>query len=209
MDGDRPSPHIEVLRLGHRPERDKRITTHVSLVARAFGAKGIHVDTRDPVLERTIQKVNEQFGGDFFIRTGVSRRKIMGSWPGTTVHLTMYGMGLDEAVGKIPRDEKVLLVVGAEKVPREVYDMAHFNVSVGNQPHSEVSALALFLDRMFEGKELVIEPSGGEMRIEPSRRGKKVVAKSAEHNEKEVEDPRLWPSVPSPDECVELLEAVG
>jgi tRNA (cytidine56-2'-O)-methyltransferase len=30
---------VTVLRLGHRPERDKRITTHVGLVARAFGAE--------------------------------------------------------------------------------------------------------------------------------------------------------------------------
>ncbi|MCC6052717.1 MAG: tRNA (cytidine(56)-2'-O)-methyltransferase, partial [Desulfurococcaceae archaeon] len=31
---------IYVLRYGHRPERDKRVTTHVALVARAFGASG-------------------------------------------------------------------------------------------------------------------------------------------------------------------------
>ncbi|TLZ95287.1 MAG: tRNA (cytidine(56)-2'-O)-methyltransferase, partial [Methanobacteriota archaeon] len=29
---------ITVLRLGHRPARDKRVTTHVALTARAFGA---------------------------------------------------------------------------------------------------------------------------------------------------------------------------
>ena len=31
---------VYVLRIGHRPGRDKRITTHVALVARAFGANG-------------------------------------------------------------------------------------------------------------------------------------------------------------------------
>ncbi len=30
---------IAVLRLGHRPERDKRITTHVALTSRAFGGR--------------------------------------------------------------------------------------------------------------------------------------------------------------------------
>jgi len=209
MEGDRTSPHIEVLRLGHRPERDKRITTHVSLVARAFGARGIHVDTRDPVLEGTIRKVTEQFGGDFFIRTGVSARRAISSWPGTIVHMTMYGMDLDEAVKEIPKGERILLVVGAEKVPREVYDLAHFNVSVGNQPHSEVSALALFLDRMFEGKELSFVPAGGEMRIEPSRRGKKVRTKGGEGNKEEDTNPQVWTSIPSPEECIRLLGAVG
>ena len=32
---------VIILRLGHRPERDKRITTHVALTARAFGAEGM------------------------------------------------------------------------------------------------------------------------------------------------------------------------
>ncbi|MEM2376537.1 MAG: tRNA (cytidine(56)-2'-O)-methyltransferase, partial [Sulfolobales archaeon] len=31
---------VFVLRLGHRPLRDKRVTTHVALTARAFGANG-------------------------------------------------------------------------------------------------------------------------------------------------------------------------
>ncbi|MGI0148094.1 MAG: tRNA (cytidine(56)-2'-O)-methyltransferase, partial [Thermoplasmata archaeon] len=40
-------PRVTVLRLGHRPSRDKRVTTHVALVARAFGAAGILVDVAD------------------------------------------------------------------------------------------------------------------------------------------------------------------
>ncbi|MCG7848715.1 MAG: tRNA (cytidine(56)-2'-O)-methyltransferase, partial [ANME-2 cluster archaeon] len=32
--------NIVVLRLGHRPERDQRVTTHVGLTARALGASG-------------------------------------------------------------------------------------------------------------------------------------------------------------------------
>ena len=32
---------IVVLRLGHRPERDARVTTHVGLTARALGASGM------------------------------------------------------------------------------------------------------------------------------------------------------------------------
>ena len=38
---------ITILRIGHRISRDKRITTHVALVARAFGADNILVDTKD------------------------------------------------------------------------------------------------------------------------------------------------------------------
>ena len=35
------TPRISVLRLGHRIERDKRITSHLGLTARAFGADEI------------------------------------------------------------------------------------------------------------------------------------------------------------------------
>ena len=39
-------------------------------------------------------------------------------------------------------------MVGAEKVPREIYELADYNVAVGSQPHSEISALAIVLDRI-------------------------------------------------------------
>ena len=45
---------INVLRLGHRIGRDKRITTHVALVARAFGADKILIDTEDRKTEEIV-----------------------------------------------------------------------------------------------------------------------------------------------------------
>jgi tRNA (cytidine56-2'-O)-methyltransferase len=69
----------------------------------------------------------------------------------------------------------VLIVVGAEKVPGEVYGLADYNVSVTTQPHSEISSLALFLDRLFEGKELNREYPDAKIRIEPVKAGKKTV----------------------------------
>jgi tRNA (cytidine56-2'-O)-methyltransferase len=62
---------VWVLRLGHRPARDKRVTTHVALAARALGAKGIVISTKDPELEKVVRSVVERFGGDFEILTGV------------------------------------------------------------------------------------------------------------------------------------------
>ena len=87
--------------------------------------------------------------------------------------LTMYGEALDDALPRVPRDEDLLIVVGAEKVPRAVFDLATFNVAVGNQPHSEVAALAVFLDRFRGGRGLRKE-FHGRVRIVPSRRGKVV-----------------------------------
>jgi len=167
---------IEVLRLGHRPSRDKRVTTHVALTARAFGARRLLVSTRDEGLEHTIQEVTQRFGGDFEIRTGVGWRSYIEGFKGQVVHLTMYGVHIDDALPRISSDT-VLLVVGAEKVPAEVYRLADINLAVGNQPHSEVAALAVTLDRLTQG-EALRRDFGGRMRIVPMERGKKVVQDS-------------------------------
>jgi len=165
---------LKVLRIGHRPARDKRVTTHVALVARALGADGIIISTKDQEIEKTIRSVVSRFGGEFEISSGANWKQSLGSWPGLKVHLTMYGLPLDDVMPRI-RGEDVMVIVGAEKVPGEVYQMADFNVAVSNQPHSEVAALALFLDRHFEGTELKSSFKGSRLTIVPNARGKTVV----------------------------------
>ena len=165
---------IWIMRIGHRPERDKRVTTHVALSSRALGARGIYVDTPDPVLEENIRSVVDRFGGDYTIKTGVSWKAAVKNFKGKVVHLTMYGERIDEAIPKIPRDEDLMIIVGAEKVPFDVYERADFNLSVGNQPHSEIAALAIFLDRFTEGKALYAD-RGGKLTVVPNERGKTVV----------------------------------
>ncbi len=211
MDYEDPRTRVEVLRLGHRPERDKRITTHVALVARAFGASSIHVDTRDPHLEKTVNALKDRFGGDFTIRTGVSRKSVLGKWRGTVIHLTMYGSNLDDIIDEVPLDEDILVIVGAEKVPRDVYDLAHFNIAVGNQPHSEVSALALFLDRYYKGKELKGEMKGGQFSIVPSNVGKVVIGPGSTIDPLLSGDPfkKCWPKVPDEELSIEILSMLG
>ena len=145
---------ITVLRLGHRPARDKRITTHVGLVARAFNANRMLVDKKDEKLETTLQSVVSRFGGSFDIKTGVGWRKVLQNWQGKIIHLTMYGEHVDNVIDNVSKEEELLIVIGSEKVPRDVYDMADYNVAIGHQPHSEVAALAIFLDRLYKGKEL-------------------------------------------------------
>ncbi|MDD1746478.1 MAG: tRNA (cytidine(56)-2'-O)-methyltransferase [Methanomassiliicoccales archaeon] len=167
---------VFVLRLGHRPARDKRISTHVALTARAFGAKGIFVSTKDEELEESVRDVTGRFGGDFEIRTGVKWKPLLRDFQGTKVHLTMYGVHVDDALPRIKKEAegRVLIVVGAEKVPADVYQLADFNVAVGNQPHSEVAALAVFMDRLTDGEGLRSEFEG-RLKVLPCERGKRVV----------------------------------
>lgn len=167
---------INILRIGHRISRDKRITTHVALVARAFGADKIFIDTLDKKIEETIISTIKRFGGNFEIITGVDKKKIVDKWNGTIVHLTMYGEKLNKVVNKIDKHKDLLIIVGAEKVPPWIYEMSDYNVSVGNQPHSEVAALAVFLDRYTDGK-WINKKFNGKLEILPSNRGKKVVSK--------------------------------
>ena len=186
-------PPITILRINHRPFRDKRITTHVALTARAFGANEILVDSRDEDLEKTIETVSNNFGGDFRIRTGINWKNHLKKFDGIKVHPTMYGIPVEECINEIRSEvenKSLVIIVGASKVPPDAYADSSFNVSVTNQPISEVSALAIFLDRLMMGKELNLDFHGN-MSIEPSRRGKTVRY------------------VPSLEQCLKILKEQG
>ncbi|MFT4932293.1 MAG: tRNA (cytidine56-2'-O)-methyltransferase, partial [Natronomonas sp.] len=71
-------------------------------------------------------------------------------------------------------DDPLMVVVGAEKVSFGVYERADWNVAVTNQPHSEIAGLAVFLDRLFEGRELDREWIDADRRIVPKATGKQV-----------------------------------
>lgn len=176
-------PKIVVLRWGHRPQRDVRLTTHLALTARALCASGfILSDAEDSSIERTIKKISQRWGGTFQFEMGTSWRKAVQDWKangGVVVHLTVYGENIQtsDALNRIKKLKKdVLVVVGSQKVPGEFYssDVSDFNLAVGNQPHSECSALAIFLDRYFEGNELAKDFEKAKMRIVPKERGKEI-----------------------------------
>jgi tRNA (cytidine56-2'-O)-methyltransferase len=167
---------IAVLRIGHRIDRDKRVTTHVALVARAFGADVMYITTKDEKIKMNILSVCKRFGGDFQIQTGVDHKKIIKNWKGSIVHLTMYGEELEKAIMHLDSNRDLLIIVGAEKVPPYFYEIADMNISVGNQPHSEVAALALFLDRFTKGS-WQQKQFDGNIQIIPCVKGKKVRSK--------------------------------
>jgi len=174
---------IEVLRIGTRLVRDDRVTTHVTLVSRAFGASKIYMYDANPEIKETISKVNKMWGSDFNVEIienwkDIVRLKKKESFK--IVHLTMYGENINAIQDEIRKEEKILIIVGAEKVPREAYDMADYNVAIGNQPHSEISALAILLDRILQGQNLEKKYSNGEREIIPTKKGKNVITKTAD-----------------------------
>jgi tRNA (cytidine56-2'-O)-methyltransferase len=175
---------IVVLRWGHRPQRDARLTTHVALAARALGASGFLLsDTVDEKIRETVEQVTRNWGGKFFFEMGTAWKSAVRDWKskgGIVVHLTAYGENIQtsnvlDRIKNLRKD--VLVIVGSQKVPKEFFskDVSNFNVSIGNQPHSECAALAVFLDRFFEGKELVKEFKKAKVKVVPQERGKKTI----------------------------------
>ncbi len=171
---------IDVVRIGQRIVRDDRVTTHVALVARAFGANTILMTEVNPEIKDTLEKINNTWGGDFSIefidgwKSVIKKKKENGF---KIVHLTMYGEKINELQSDLRKEENLVIVVGAEKVPREIYEFADYNVGIGSQPHSEISALAILLDRIQQGSQFNQVFSGAKRKIIPTKKGKTVVMK--------------------------------
>lgn len=159
---------IAVLRLDHRHFRDQRITTHVTLTARALGANIVYYSgDKDENLETSVNDVVKRWGGKFVIRHTTEVLALIKKWPGTKVHLTMYGENHQQTISDLKQhgDEDLLIIVGGAKVPRYVYSNVDFNTSIGWQPHSEVAALAIFLNSILGDEFLYYKYISGEMSI--------------------------------------------
>jgi tRNA (cytidine56-2'-O)-methyltransferase len=136
----------------------------------------------NPEIKDTLSKVNKTWGSDFELeyienwRTLLKSKKKQGA---KIVHLTMYGQNVNSVYTKIAKEKQILIVVGAEKVPRDVYENADYNVAVGSQPHSEISALAIVLDRIQDGKQFDAKFDNAKLTIIPSEKGKQVTAKKS------------------------------
>ncbi len=169
---------ISVLRIGQRIVRDDRVTTHAALVARAFGASRIYMSDINPDIVRTVRDVCKTWGGSFEVEPTDSWRDILCDAKErgqTIVHLTMYGSRIGDVADEIAANDSVLIVIGAQKVPRDVYDIADYNVAVGSQPHSEIAALAVALDRIQHGRQFDSEFPDAARKIVPTEHGKQVL----------------------------------
>lgn len=167
---------VSILRLAHRARRDHRVTTHCALVSRAFGAdEFVFSGDRDSSIILSVNDVVKRWGGPFEISYETSWHNWLSKRKAKIVHLTMYGEELEKAIPKIRAvKDDIIIIVGGEKVPPEIYQKADFNVSVTLQPHSEVAGIAVFLDRLFKGKELDKKFKKPEIEVIPNERGKSV-----------------------------------
>ncbi len=170
---------IEVFRLNHRKKRDPRLTTHLCLAARAFGASTVYYSgERDLDLEKTINSVTKGWGGPFKVKFVAKDRSFIKNYRGTKVHLTMYGEPFNKKISVLRKAHGAkLVIVGGPKVQPWIYGISDCNFAVTSQPHSEVSALAVFLHELQKGKELNKQFKSAKLRIIPQKSGKKVAGK--------------------------------
>ena len=169
---------IRVLRVGQRFVRDDRTLTHLCLVSRALGAESIYIGDAEKDVVGTLEEVNKAWGGDFKAILGMPWRKVIRDSKAegrTVVHLTMYGMPIQDKIEELRRLGKLLIVVGGPKVPGKVYHESDYNIAVTSQPHSEIAALAIVLHEIQSGEELKRAFGKSRLRILPSPKGKRVV----------------------------------
>jgi tRNA (cytidine56-2'-O)-methyltransferase len=170
--------NISVLRIGHRLVRDDRVTTHAALVARAFGADMIYMTgVSNGSINDTVSSVSKRWGGRFKVEIIQDWKSLAKAWKkegGKVAHLTVYGINIDDIAERLRKENKLLVIIGAEKVPKEAYGLADYNIAIGNQPHSEIAALAIFLDRIFTGNQFKRAFADANLKIVPTEKGKEV-----------------------------------
>lgn len=166
--------NIEILRLSHRIPRDIRVSTHVALSARALGASKLYYSGDiDEKMEDSIKSVVNKFGGNFSVEYIKNPLKLLREKKSyIIINLTMYGLKVKDCINKIRKENKILIIIGSEKVPFEYYNIANYNISITNQPHSEISSLAIFLHEYFKGKELDKDFKNAKLKIIPMKKGK-------------------------------------
>jgi len=170
---------IFILRIDHRVFRVSRVIKHVCLTARALGADGVIIaDREDKVVESTIRDVTNRFGGPFEVQSGKPWKQAIRDWRATggrIVHLTAYGLPLPKILPEIQDiNRDLLVIVGSEKMPGEIFKIADWNVSVTNHPMSEVDALAIIIDWFRQHQEFDHEFLKAQVKIAPSKNGKRI-----------------------------------
>ena len=124
-----------------------------------------------------VRGVNEAWGGRFEVVKAPSWRSVFKEAKAEgrlVMHLTMYGIPIQDRVSELASSSKFLIAVGGPKVPREVYELADYNIAVTSQPHSEIAALAITVHELQKGEELKKVFGDYKLRIVPSARGKRV-----------------------------------
>ncbi len=155
----------------------REVITDICMTSRAFGASKVAFTCKkDKAVARMIGRISREWGGKFSISFGADYKKMMGNSPNyKTVFLTQYGLPVEKVKHSLRTYKNVMLVVASsEDYTMRLIQSADFNVSITTQPHSSVSAIAVFLHTYFDGRENAMQFENARMKVIPSERGMKV-----------------------------------
>ncbi len=104
----------------------------------------------------SVRSLGNAWGGSFSVVQKVSPLRIISEWKkdgGRVINLSMYGEDMRAPMSELYHvyytlAQPLLVVVGSSKVDGKVYQASDFNLAVTHYPHSEVAALAIFLEKL-------------------------------------------------------------
>lgn len=135
--------------------------------ARAFGASEIaFTSASDAKLKQKISTLNSKWGGKFsvlFIKNYMEF--IHSKAPYKKVLLTRYGTPISKSIYTLRTYKNLLIIITMREAQKSVERLVDFRVSITTQPHSSVSALAVFLHMFYEGRELALHFENAKYKI--------------------------------------------
>ena len=147
----------------------------MGLAARAFGASSIIFTTpKNSRVVRYFKGLSARWGGNFNVEfTNDWRKELDVKKNYKVVYLTRFGVPI-RSVESILRTYKNLVVVVSTTDNKSAIRRADFNVSISTQPHTNISAISVFLHEFYSGRELALHFENARYKVVPAARGMRV-----------------------------------
>lgn len=139
----------------------------IALASRAFGASSVIFTSRkNNKLVNYFKSVNRQWGGRFEIRFERDWERVLEEKKRyEKIYLTKSGAPIGKMMYRIRTYKNILLIATLAENLKKLDGMIDYNVSVTTQPHSSVSAIAVFLHMFFSGRELAVRFNNARSKI--------------------------------------------
>lgn len=152
----------------------REVMTDICMTSRAFGASKISFTcNEDRKVANAVGKISDAWGGKFAISFNADYKKMMSNSPNyKKIFLTQYGLPVQKVNHSLRTYKNIMVIVSlTDALAQRLIDAADFNVSITTQPHSSVSAIAVFLHTYFNGRENAMQFENAKMKVIPMERG--------------------------------------
>ncbi len=130
----------------------------IGLASRAFGASSVIFTSRSkPKLVRYFRAISSKWGGKFDVRYEKDWERVISEKRGyEKIYLTKSGAPIAKMMYRVRTYKNILLIATLSENLKKLDERVDYKVSVTTQPHSSVSAIAVFLHVFYSGRELAI-----------------------------------------------------